>query len=246
MAHRFFVDPEILRAEVTVIRGGDARHIVRSLRLTPGDEVTLSDGQGFEAASIILSTAADEVRLRPGEPRPGPRLPAELVLLQGVGKGSKVDFVVEKATELGADRIIAFTARRSVARPGDAAVQSRLGRWRRVAAEAAKQSQRSSIPQVDFAATLTEALGIADPLDRILVLWEREASRLPQLAAPAARVGVAVGPEGGFEDEEVAHLRQRGGEVVTLGPFILRTETAAVAGLAVASHLLRHPPSGPE
>ncbi|MCL6610141.1 MAG: 16S rRNA (uracil(1498)-N(3))-methyltransferase [Peptococcaceae bacterium] len=238
--HRFFIPPDRFGAERPVISGPDVRHMVKVLRLGPGDVVELLDGTGRAARARINSVGREEVSLiRLEEFTPEGEPPLKVTLVQGLAKGEKMDLVIQKSTELGVAEIIPLVCRRSVVRLEGDRVSGRHDRWQRVAAEAARQCRRARIPRVRRPQSLEEVLAeIPDGTVSILP-WEEERDRplghmLP-LGRPAG-VYLFIGPEGGFESSEVEKARQRGVVTVTLGPRILRTETAGLACLSIIMH----------
>jgi 16S rRNA (uracil1498-N3)-methyltransferase len=236
---RFIVDPGLLQGAVVTVAGDLYRHMVTVLRLVEGDAVILADGCGREAVGRIERIGRGEASLRLEDAPPPSASDGEglrLVLLQGLPKGDKGELVLQKATELGAAEIAFFTAERSVPQLGGERLEKRLARWQRIVAEAARQSGRHTVPTVLFAA------GLAELLQRPrsgpgLVLWEDErVNRFQQMVSAAGRVSEAtlvVGPEGGLTAREVEAARSAGYQPVSLGPRVLRTETAALAALAV-------------
>jgi 16S rRNA (uracil1498-N3)-methyltransferase len=207
-----------------------ATYASRVHRLGPGDRVVVFDpARAVEADAEIAAVERRGVSVRVGELRPASLRPARAVtLIQGIGKGDKLDAIVRDATELGATRIVPALCARSVARP-DAA---RSARWRRIAVEAARQCGRGDAPAIDaptdFAAAVREA---AEAL-RICLVPGGEQPLGEALATLGARaVVIAVGPEGGLTSEELAIAHDVGFAGVTLGPFTLRTETVCAAVL---------------
>lgn len=249
---RLFVDPGSLKTgedagEVTL---GEAqeRYLCRVLRLGVGDRVVLFDGQGNEAEGEIAGVGVREVVLRvlnrrEGRRRAGP----EMVLLQALAKGDRFDLVVQKATELGVGRIVPVATARTVERlVGERAAQRRE-RWCRIAQEAARQCGRADVPEILQVMGFGEALATAGPEALRLLLWEGAAERGQGLGRVlsekvkgdvAGEVVMAVGPEGGFTEAEVAQAAEAGFRVVGLGPRVLRTETAALAALAILGFVL--------
>jgi len=234
---RLFVLPERLCDETVVLGGEDHRYLFRVLRLRAGDEVVLFDGAGHEARARIerVGPRAAELRVLERSARAAAAGP-EITLLVGIPKGDKMELVVQKATELGATRIVPMRTARSIG-PAEVTRQAaRRQRWIKIAREAARQCGRNDVPDVAAPVELAAALAAA-PADALrLLFWEdaravRLRDRLP--VERPARIVVAVGPEGGFEANEVEIARQAGFEVVGLGPRTLRAETAAMAALAV-------------
>ena len=238
---RFLVRPEQLAAQSAEIDGDLYRHISKVLRLKIGDRIKLFDGTGRESAATISRlgnrnlTVTLETTAIPVPTRSAP----VITLIQGLPKGEKLDLIIQKATELGAHSIIAFPAARSVVRIPPAQIEQRISRWQRIAGEAARQSQRSSVPRLSFAPDLAAALAQAD-LPTKLLLWEGEREcRLKEtlaLSPPPTGVVILVGPEGGLTDEEAASAVVGGFVSVSLGPRILRTETAGLAMLAILQY----------
>ena len=215
-----------------------AAYVARVHRLGPGDRLVVFDPErGLEADAEIAEAGKRAVTVRVGAARPAAQQARRPVtLIQGVGKGDKMDGIVRDATELGATRIVPALCARGVARP-DAA---RSERWRRVAIEAARQCGRGDVPAIEAPVDFTEALGGAAEGTRLcLSLDPRAALGLgAALASFGEEVAVvlAVGPEGGLTDEELAAAESAGFICVTLGPLVLRTETvcAAVMGALLA------------
>ncbi len=235
---RFFIDENAISENKAVVSGNLFCHMVRVLRLKIGTRVLLSDGIGRRHVGIIdsigkenLVILLEESTLEQERPH-GPLI----TLYQGLPKGSKMEFILQKCTELGVDSLVPFVAGRSIAQlPQDRGTE-RLGRWRRIVAEAARQSNRPTIPELRSVMDFSELLASADQTVKLL-LWEEEKSNrlksvLGSLPLPET-VAVMVGPEGGLSKDEVAAATQAGFIPVTLGSRILRTETAGIALLAV-------------
>ena len=226
--------PHFFAASVTgervILEREDSRHALRVLRLRPGEQITISDGHG----SVVEATVGDDddrlvahVTARRTEPEPRPALH----VYQALPKKGKLDLVVQKLTELGAASIHLFASHRSVPQWDDAKGAAHAARLGEVARQAAMQSRRAWLPRV-LAPSPLSSLDSAEPL---VVLHGSAAVRLTDAlpeAAPTA-IGLVVGPEGGLTDEEVAALRALGATPVTMGPLILRTETAALAAAAI-------------
>ncbi|MDZ7705020.1 MAG: RsmE family RNA methyltransferase [Trueperaceae bacterium] len=228
--HRVFV--RNLKAGTVALLGAEAHHLAQVLRVGPGDPVRAFDGAGLEAEGEVVAVDPVRVELRLEPPHPSDAEPSwSLTLAVGLLKGDKLSDVIRHGTELGVVRFIPFVSRR-----GDVPTLSpnKLARWRRVAQEAAKQSGRSVVPDVTDAtplkdldpATLGADLGlVADPRADA-TLRDHLAVHTP---ADGASLCCLTGPEGGFTDEEIVMLRDKGFRSVFLGGRILRAETAPVA-----------------
>lgn len=232
-----------LAAGPLVLDGAAHRYLARVLRLGAGATVTLFDGAGLEAAATItrVDDAATRVELDVAAPGPATSCaPAlELVLLVGLLKGDKLELVIQKATELGATRIVPVEAVRAVVKLDAARATQRVTRWRTIAAEAAKQCGRADLPTVTPPLDLADALASAPEGPRLFVDEEHKGASLVAALTPGARaVTVAIGPEGGWASEERRAAAGAGFRTVGLGPRTLRAETAALAAIAVVgSHL---------
>jgi 16S rRNA (uracil1498-N3)-methyltransferase len=227
---RFFVPPSALGGETVLLGAPQSHHIATVLRLRPGDHVVLFDGAG-EAEAELLTVRDGATTARLVSPRrPASRL-TEITLLQGVARGSKMDLIVRMATEIGLSSIVPVVTARSVSDPGP----SRSSRWRRIAQEAARQCGRADLPDVPEPSTLAQTLAILGPVDLLVVPWERATEPLGVMLTPTAfeSAAILVGPEGGLTDDEVETARAAGGRPVSLGPLILRTETAGVVTAAM-------------
>ncbi len=227
---RFFVDKI---CEEVLLTGEEYRHAHTVLRLGVGDEVTLLDGSGREWTAIVGSSERGSLLLHVVGERPADREPrADVLLLIGALKGDKTELVVQKATELGVNRIGVFSSRYCAAYMNE----NKLERLRRVAREAAKQCLRSRVPEVDyfddFAGAMSASEGYVHKLFACELL-EKSEGEIPDMGASYCLV---VGSEGGFTEEEFALAREHGFTGLSLGKRILRAETAAVALLSVVMY----------
>ena len=229
-AHRVYLDPAALPgpfAEGTEARleGAAARRLRGVLRLAPGARLAAFDGRGAEREAIVEAADREGVTLRLGAARePAPEPPSPVTLACGFPRGRRGDWLVEKATEIGAAAFAPLAAERAVLRPGG----GRVERWRRIAAEAARQSGRAVVPAF-LAAPPDGALRLlADPAAATAIAVALAAAPPPG----AAGVALFVGPEGGWGDAEREALLASGARAVALGPRPLRAETAAIVALA--------------
>jgi 16S rRNA (uracil1498-N3)-methyltransferase len=241
---RLFVEPSKLAEEIVVLHDEDHRYLTRVLRLDVGEAVTLFDGKSVEATARIIRIGPRALELKIEERRPVAGIDRPSVtVIQALAKGDKIDMVVQKATELGAARIIPVTTARAISRLDAGAMRtlSRRTRWQKIAREASRQSGRLDVPDIESVTALSTAL-LASPKDALkLMLWEgaRQTSLRTQLPEhPPQQIVIAIGPEGGFTVEEVEAARQAGFVPVGLGPRILRTETAALVVLSILGYAL--------
>lgn len=224
-----------------------AHHALRVLRMRDGDALTLFDGTGGEyPATLRVEGRQAWAELGGHDPRES-ELPGRIVLAQGLPGGDKMDWVVEKAVELGAARLAPIAARRSVLQLTGERAEKRLAHWRRVARAASEQCGRNRIMQIDRPIRLGEWLAQEGPADaapalRLLCHPEAEVDLAAALAPLRGRADMElvllVGPEGGWSDEELQAARRAGVQAVRFGPRVLRTETAGLALIAAASALL--------
>ncbi|MCI0569851.1 MAG: 16S rRNA (uracil(1498)-N(3))-methyltransferase [Myxococcaceae bacterium] len=228
-------------APALTVTGDGFHYLARVLRLREGDTLEVFDGAGssWPARVETLDAHAATARLSLGPRRTAPP-PMSLTLLQGLPKGDKLELVLQKATELGATAVAPVETARSVVRIPPEKAQERVHRWVRIVEEAARQCRRSDVPTVHPPRPLLAAARELPQGTRLLVLDEEtHATPLSHAAAGAldAPLALVVGPEGGLTREEVTALVALGAQPVTLGARILRTETAALAALAVLLHL---------
>jgi 16S rRNA (uracil1498-N3)-methyltransferase len=221
-----------------MITGDLFHHIAHVLRLKKGAHICLNDGSDCEYTGIISRVAGESITVTLEETLTAPATESgpRITLFQGIPRGDKLELILQKCTELGVAGIVPFMASRSVARVPAGRLREKLERWQRIVREAARQSNRASVPDISFAADLAEALNLAeDPVK--LLLWEEEqAGTLKKVLAelpPPERIAVIVGPEGGLTAEEVASAVKCGFVPVSLGKRIVRTETAGLAIVAI-------------
>lgn len=238
--HRFFINRGFLAGEVVRITGSDYNHISRSLRLNPGEEIIVTTGDGWEYLVKISAFGSGAVEGRIVEKKENhSEPPLSITLAQAIPKKNKLDLIIEKSTELGIKRIIPLITGRTIVRVREKREGKKLLRWQRMAEEAAKQSQRGMIPIISDVAKLQDLAAITGEFDLILLAWVGEKQnnlRKVRTNADLAKVSnilMIIGPEGGFSHNEVEFVRNLGGIPISLGPRVLRTETAALTLLAL-------------
>jgi len=230
---RVFVEGPLGSGARVRLTGSAAAHVSRVLRLRPEDALTLFNGTGGEFAATIVGITKEAVTVVVGEARPAEReSPLALTLAQGISRGERMDLVVQKATELGVTTLAPLITERSVVRLDAAQAARRSEHWRAIALAACEQSGRNRPPRLLPPATLGEFLHSGGAATRLL-LAPGAAVRLAEIPRPAGEVQVLIGPEGGLTQQEQARAHAAGFLGVRVGPRVLRTETAAIAALAL-------------
>ena len=242
--YQFFVEPSQIQDKKVIITGSDVNHIKNVLRLKPGEEIAVRNGvDGREYRCGIEEFAQDQaicsLRFVKEE---GVELPSKVHLFQGLPKADKMELIVQKAVELGVYEVIPLAVKRCVVKLDEKKARAKANRWQGIAEAAAKQSKRGVVPVVKEPMTMKEAAAYARGMDVKLIPYElaedmAHTKKVIESIRPGESVAVFIGPEGGFEEGEVAEAIAAGIEPITLGKRILRTETA---GLAVLSWLMYH------
>ena len=237
--HHFFVTPQQISGDKIRIEGGDVNHMKNVLRMKLHEKAESSDGESRTYLCEVEAYEEDVAVLHILEEMEADTEPAsKLYLFQGLPKSDKMELIVQKAVELGVYQVIPVAMKRSVVRLDDKKAAKKADRWNSIAESAAKQAGRSRIPEVTMPLSYNEALKMAEELDVTLLPYElaggMEVTRevIRQIKSGQS-VGIFIGPEGGFEPEEVDAAVSMGAKVITLGRRILRTETAGLATLAV-------------
>lgn len=231
---RFFIDHTPAVGERAVIDGADARHIAGALRMTPGETLTLCDGRGTDLACTITAVEREAVTLRVDAATPTTAEPTLAVTLyMGLPKGDKMELIIQKCVELGVTAIVPVATSRCIVKLDQKDAAKKQARWQKIANEAAGQSGRGILPVVETPLTWKQALARFEG-ENVLLCYEGGGDPIGQLVTPVdTAVSLVVGPEGGFDPAEVEAVTAVGGRIATLGPRILRCETAPLAALAV-------------
>lgn len=238
---RFFVEPHQIDevAHQIHIAGTDVNHISNVLRMKQGEEVWISDGGKKEYRCAIEAFSLDEVLLHIiYAQEPDYELPSRIYLFQGLPKADKMELIIQKAVELGAYEVIPVETKRCVVKLDGKKAAKKVDRWQQIAESAAKQSKRMLIPNVHEVISFKEALKYAQSMDIRLIPYEltkgmQETKEILAAIETGQSIGIFIGPEGGFEEKEVAAAIEEGAKPITLGRRILRTETAGLAILSV-------------
>jgi len=236
----FFVTPSQISQRRVTITGSLCDHLRASLRVAAGEELWIADAARRRYRIVVETVDRHAVCARVLEERQGPPpSPCRLTLAQALLKGERMDWLIQKATELGAAAIVPLVTKRTIVRPRTARQETQVGRWQAIAVEAAQQSERWDLPAVSPPVDADQFFSRQEAGALKLILTERRTGHsLVSLALPAAAEGpqsvvLAVGPEGGWAEEEVCVAVDGGFLPLTLGDRILRAETAAVAALSV-------------
>jgi len=238
--YRFYISEEQIAENEITIRGSDVNHIRNVLRLEEGDWVAACNGQGRDYISRIYRLEKDKVILRVEKVQStGTELQTKITLFQGIPKKGKMEFIIQKAVELGVYEIVPVMMKRCVVRlSDDKRIMKKQERWQAIAKAAAEQCDRGIIPAVQKPVTMEEAFDMAKALEYNMIPYELQdgidcSREIVAYACTKKSVGIFIGPEGGFEAEEVEQAVAGGMEPITLGKRILRTETAGMALLAI-------------
>lgn len=249
--YNFFIEEENKHDGFCYIDGADFNHIKNVLRMKEGDTLLVScnaKSSLCEITSFLDETV--EVKIVEDDFQ-NTDLPNEIYLFQGLPKSDKMELIIQKAVELGVSKIIPTQMNRCVVKLDEKKKKAKQGRWQAISESAAKQSKRSAIPEVAPVLSFSEALEAAKDLDLFLVPYESKngmqstKDALSKLCS-SKRIGILIGPEGGFEESEIEKAVEYGGEIISLGKRILRTETAAIASLAMCMLYIEINSSGDE
>ena len=242
--YHFFAPSENAESGVITITGADVNHITNVLRLKRGDRIAVADGQDRDSLCEIEEAGPGFVRCRvlPQE-LAETECPVRLHLFQGLPKADKMELIIQKAVELGVSTVIPVEMKRCVVRLDEKKKAAKAGRWQRIAESAAKQSGRRIIPAVETPQSFAGALEMTRSMGTLLVPYENAediaATRKILAGVPkGSDCALFIGPEGGFDPEEIRMLEEAGAKLITLGPRILRTETAGMAALAMCTLMM--------
>ncbi len=239
--HRFFVSADNITGETAYIDKQEARHIKKVLRLKAGDEVILFDGSGQEYKALLMESEKNnlfariiEIKMKEDSPE------ISLCLVQGIAKGDKMDNIIQKATEIGTAVIYPLSSERTIVRlQGDSAVK-KVNRWQQIAREACKQCRRNVIPLVKPVMEIDQIFQDIGDFPALMLYENEQDNSLRQVlhsiretVLTTGKIFLIVGPEGGFSEVEVEKARKQGVQTASLGPRILRTETAGIAASSI-------------
>ena len=235
---RFFIEETDIGPDFIDITGEDVSHIKKVLRLKCGEKLTLCDSKGNDYLVRIdrfennyIRTAILERKKSITEP------PVEVTIFQGIPKSDKMDLIIQKCVELGISRIVPVMTERTIVKIDSGKdAENKVSRWQRISMEAAKQCNRGMVPKVDLPVTFDRALELTDGADLRIIPYEKETAvglKSCLVDGNIRKIAFFIGPEGGFSEKEIEKAAGKGVRPVTLGPRILRTETAGITVLSI-------------
>jgi 16S rRNA (uracil1498-N3)-methyltransferase len=243
--HRFHLPPAQCQADRLLLSGAEAHHAIHVLRLRRGDRVTVLNGAGLELLCEVEAIERNQPVLALVEKRSHPPLPCQITLLQAIPKGKLIESIIQKATELGAARVVPLLAERVVTRLDSHEAAAKAAKWQAIAVEAVKQCGAPWLPRVETPLTPTQFLARKEPFDLALVGSLQAGAKHPREYVDAYRAAhgrfpqtacVWIGPEGDFTLSELGEIQAAGALPITLGPLVLRTDTAALYSLSFLNY----------
>lgn len=242
--YHFFAKKENIFENYILIDGDDVKHLKNVLRIRPGERIIMSSGENIDYYCVVSDIEEDRIIASiESVDKEGRELPVRIYLFQGLPKGDKMEFIIQKAVELGAYEIIPVAMKRSVVKLDSKKSEAKVKRWNLIAESAAKQSKRSVLPLVNDVMTFKQAAEYAKKLDIVLMPYEcadgmQSTKEHINSIRPGQSVGIFIGPEGGFDGEELTAAHDNKFSIITLGKRILRTETAGMMLLSVLMYNL--------
>lgn len=239
---RIFFPGSVREGELCELGEQTLRYIKSVLRMKKGESLILFDGAGWEYEAAIKTFLDDRVSIEVLKKNRIPEKAVKISLFQALPKATKMDFIVQKAAELGADRIISFQSARTVPRLSQDKARGKISRWRSIAQEASRQCGRADIPEIRGIVSFEEMLACSEGQSLKIILWEEESKRnikeilRDEKYAGANDISVVIGPEGGFSREEIERAADKGFISATMGKNILKVETAVLAILSIIQY----------
>ena len=234
--HTAYVFPLQLQGDFATITGPEQHHLRNVVRVEPGDSVRIMDGKGNIYIATVCNTTVDETKAKILKHEFYRKAQPSLILFQGIPKNRKMELILQKTTELGVTQIVPMHTERALQQPS----QNRYERWHRIVLAAAKQCKRPWLPELSRTQRFEDCLVQGKAFALNLIFWENETGQhiktVLQGTPKAESIALFIGPEGGFSDKEIQTAVESGWTPVTLGTNILRTETAAIAAVAIAAY----------
>lgn len=237
--NQFFVEECQIHGSEIIIEGTDVNHIKNVLRMKTGEEVMISNGTDKHYICSIVSISQEQVIAKIVDIDTNTtELPVKLYLFQGLPKADKMELIIQKSVELGVHEIIPVAMKRCVVKLDAKKERSKLARWQGIAESAAKQSKRMLVPKVSSVMNFKEAVAYAKSLDYNIIPYEfangmEKSKQIVKSLGAYQSVGIFIGPEGGFEEAEIAYAKENNMQIISLGKRILRTETAGLTALSI-------------
>lgn len=237
--NQFFVEESQIHGSEIIIEGTDVNHIKNVLRMKAGEEVMISNGTDKHYICSIMTISEQQVVAKIVDiDTNSTELPVKLYLFQGLPKADKMELIIQKSVELGVHEIIPVAMKRCVVKLDAKKEKSKLVRWQGIAESAAKQSKRMVIPNISRVMNFKEAVAYAKSLDYNIIPYEfangmERSKQVVKSLSQYKSVGIFIGPEGGFEEAEIAYAKENNMQIISLGKRILRTETAGLTALSV-------------
>jgi len=239
---KIFVDKEKIKENFAYIEGKDTHHIINVLRLKKGDEIVISDGSTEYQTSIYGVEKNRVILFLESKLQSNTESSIEIALFQGLPKSDKMELIIQKCTEIGVKKFIPIITRYSVVDIKNSNLNKKIERWNKISREACKQSGRTSLPEICMPISFEEALKQIEEFDLCIIPYEKEKTlKLKEVldgVKNIKKVAIFVGPEGGFSEEEVDLALRYSAKLVSLGPRILRTETAAISVCSIVMYEL--------
>lgn len=237
--NQFFVEEFQVHGSEIVIEGTDVNHIKNVLRMKPGEEIMVSNGTDKHYICSIMTISGEQVVAKIVDIDTNTtELPVKIYLFQGLPKADKMELIIQKSVELGAAEIIPVAMKRCVVKLDGKKEKSKLTRWQGIAESAAKQSKRMVIPKISNIMNFKEAVAYAKSLDYNIIPYEfangmEKSKQIVKEIGQYKSVGIFIGPEGGFDEAEIAYAKENDMQIISLGKRILRTETAGLTALSI-------------
>lgn len=234
---RFFIDN--VSDQKYTLTGEDAHHAIKSLRVKIGENIVLCDKNSVEHICKVKKISKEELLVSVIKSQKNSSEPnIKITLYQALPKNDKMDLIIQKSVELGVFKIVPIKTSRCMSKPNEKSIAKKLERWQKIAKEAAKQSGRGIIPNVSSPLKLDEAILKIKDYDKTLVFYENGGEKIKNsLKSCDKNISIFIGPEGGFEKEEIEKLKSFKVSISTLGSRILRTETASLAAISIITNL---------
>lgn len=234
---RFFLEKQSDINEKILIKGSDAKHIQNVLRYKIDDLLGFFDSDGFEYTGRILSLAKEGIEIEISTKELSKReSPVEIIMAQSFLKDKKMDTILRHLTELGITGFLPFFSERSVPSPDKKRLKKREERWKKIAIESVKQCERGKVPVIHKTINFNELMEFSKNCDHKIIFWENQQGKFVSNDQNPSKILLVVGPEGGFTDKEIQTAEQFGFIKATLGPRILKAETAAISAATIIQY----------